>query len=822
MLNYTTSQLQTILKAQLFGRSDVLIHSVLIDSRSVSVGEGSIFFAIVGSNHNGHHFVGDLYARGVRCFVVSNLSDFPKKFPDASFLLVDEVLTSLQKFATYHRQQFSYPVIGITGSNGKTIVKEWLSQLLANEKRVVRSPKSYNSQVGVPLSVLLMGNDFDLAIFEAGISFPGEMEKLETIISPDIGILTNLGAAHQENFPDILSKADEKMKLFSNSKTLIYCKDIAEIDRLAHLAMQEKGLKLFTWGRGNGSNITLVEVAENKGSSTIFLRYENADVSFSIPFTDSASVENAMHCFTTLVYLGVGVEKIALRMENLLPVAMRLELKEGINNCTIINDSYNSDLGSLSVALDFLARQTQHPRRMLIISDILQSGIEPESLYTDVAQIANSKGVDEIIGIGETISRFAHRFNMKSSFYSDTNSFLEGFVKSTISNTSILIKGSRQFQFERISRVLEQKTHRTLLEVNLNAMVHNLNYFRSLLKPDVRTMVMVKAFAYGSGSHEIASLLQFHGVDYLGVAFADEGIALREAGITVPIIVLNPSYGSYEIMIEYNLEPEIFNLSSLEAFAAAAAKMGVESYPMHVKIDTGMHRLGFEPNEIDALVGKLTKLSSVKVKSIFSHLVGTDEPEHDEFTKLQIERFLEAYTKIAEAIGYKPLKHILNSAGIERFASSQFDMVRLGIGLYGVSAVHRDKIQNVSTLKTFVAQLRELEPGETIGYSRKGKVNRNSKIATIPIGYADGLNRRLSNGTGFFMVNGTPAPIIGNVSMDTCMIDVTDIKNVSEGDDVIVFGEKPTIAELAEKLDTIPYEILTSISRRVKRVYIQE
>jgi len=822
MLNYTSSQLQTIINAQLFGRSDVLINSVLIDSRSVSVGEGSLFFAIVGSNHDGHQFVGDLYARGVRCFVVSKPSDFPEKFSDASFLLVNDVLSSLQELAAYHRQQFSYPVVGITGSNGKTIVKEWLSQFLSNEKRVVRSPKSYNSQVGVPLSVLQMGSEFNLAIFEAGISLPGEMEKLEFIISPEIGVFTNIGAAHQENFSDMLSKAEEKMKLFGKSKALIYCKDFHEIDRLAMLEKQEKGLKLFAWGRSKNSDIVLNQQKIVGNGTELNVLFDKSEVTFSIPFTDSASVENAMHCFAVLVFLGVEIERIVAKMATLLPVAMRLELKEGVNSCTVINDSYNSDLGSLSVALDFLARQKQHPRRMLILSDILQSGIEPQQLYADVAQILASKGVDEIVGIGETISKFGHLFQMRSSFYSSTSSFLREFSRSLVSNTSILIKGSREFQFERISRVLEQKTHRTVLEINLNAMVHNLNYFRSLLKPKVRTMVMVKAFAYGSGSHEIASMLQFHRVDYLGVAFADEGIALREAGITVPIIVLNPAYGSYELMVEHNLEPEIFNLTSLETFAAVAAKMGVSGYPIHLKIDTGMHRLGFEATEVDALVEKLTQHDSVHVKSIFSHLVGSDDTELDEFTNWQIEQFQEVYAKISEAIGYSPWKHILNSAGIERFANAQFDMVRLGIGLYGVSAVHKGRLQNVSMLKTFVAQLREVESGETVGYNRKGKVLIKSRIATVPIGYADGLNRRLSNGNGYFLVNGTPAPIIGNVSMDTCMVDVTNVENVSEGDEVVVFGEQPTIIELAEKLDTIPYEILTSISRRVKRVYIQE
>lgn len=822
MLNYTVHQLHDILNAKLFGSNEGVITSVSIDSRSVSVGEGSLFFAIVGSNHDGHRFIGELYARGVRCFVVSSLSDFPNQYPEGTFLLVENTLLALHKFSEFHRKQFAYPVIGITGSNGKTIVKEWLSQLLSTDKKVIRSPKSFNSQVGVPLSVLQMDTGFDLAIFEAGISLPGEMESLQRIIAPEIGIFTNLGAAHQENFASIEQKGLEKVKLFSSVKTLIYCKDFDTIDLLSIELSQRRNVKLFTWGRSSKADIQVKDIKVNGSKTTICSSYIDQDFDVTIPFSDSASIENAMHCLAALIHLGVSNKTICERMTNLQPVAMRLELKEGINGCTVINDSYNSDLGSLSVALDFLSRQKQHPRKMLIISDILQSGIDSESLYSDVAKLVASKGVDKIIGIGTAIKMFSSLFGKNSSFYDDTQAFLKDFSRSSVANTAILLKGSRQFQFEKISSILEQKTHRTLLEINLNALVHNLNFFRGLLKPGVKTMVMVKAFAYGSGSHEIASLLQFHRVDYLGVAFTDEGIALREAGITLPIIVLNPNYGSHELMIEYNLEPEIYSFSSLENFAAVAARMGVNSYPIHIKIDTGMHRLGFGLESVDSLLFNLKKTSSVRVKSILSHLVATDDPNHDEFTNYQIDEFESVCSMLSSSLGYKPMMHILNSAGIERFSRAQFDMVRLGIGLYGVSTVYGDKLQNVSTLKTYVAQLHCLDSGETVGYNRAGKVIRKSIIATLPVGYADGLNRKLSNGVGSVMVNNQLAPTIGNISMDTCMVDVTNIPNVKEGDEVIVFGQKPSISDIADALGTIPYEILTSISRRVNRVYLQE
>jgi len=819
MLNYTAGKVSEIIDAKIIGKAERVIKSVSIDSRSVAGGESILFFAIVGQHHDGHQFINELYNyHDVRTFVVSNSGDFSKQFSEATFLLVDDTLLALQKLASFHRKQFTYPVIGITGSNGKTIVKEWLSQLLSIEYQVVRSPKSFNSQVGVPLSVLQMDESYQIGLFEAGISLPNEMERLRSIIEPVYGIFTNIGLAHQENFKDVKQKTLEKLKLFSNVKKLIYCKDHEMIDNL----IKTNGrIAAFTWGKTKEADIQVKKITTAKDSTTIQLVYKLSNYSFSIPFTDSASIENAMHCFCFLVLYGLEPESMLPRMQRLTPVAMRLELKEGINNCTLINDSYNSDIGSLSIALDFLLQQKQHPQRILILSDILQSGQAPNALYADVARLIAEKKVDKIIGIGKDINQFANLFNVEKEFYLGTNEFLESFSRRQISNTAILLKGSRTFHFERISAVLERKAHRTVMEINLNALVHNLNYFRGLLKPDVKVMALVKAFSYGSGSFEIANLLQFHRVDYLGVAFADEGVALREAGITLPIIVLNPSFGTYELMIEYNLEPEIFNFSGLDEFVNILDRSGVGKYPIHLKIDSGMHRLGFMEEEVDELIYKLVKYSNVKVQSIFSHLAASEDYLHDSFTQKQIDTFNLISSKISNSIGYTPIKHLLNSAGIERFPQAQFNMVRLGIGLYGVSSIDQNRLQNVSTLKTHVIQVKHLKQGETVGYNRKGKITKASTIATIPIGYADGLDRKLSNGNGRFLLNGKLVPTIGNISMDTCTIDATGV-DVVEGNEVVIFGKNPTIFDISKAIDTIPYEVLTSISRRVKRIYYQE
>lgn len=822
MLHFTASEIAQIVNAKLIGNPNTKVSHITIDSRTPSGGNGTLFAAIVGQHHDGHKFIGDLYNfQNVRVFLVSKTEIFSDLYPDATFIVCSNTLEALQKLAAFHRNQFNYPVVGITGSNGKTIVKEWLNQLLSGDYRIVRSPKSFNSQVGVPLSVLQMDQNFHLGVFEAGISMVGEMDKLQPIINPEIGIFTNIGLPHQENFTGIAQKVTEKLKLFKSTKQLVYCYDHTDVDNEIKLQIDKSKTQLFTWGYNPNANVRVKKIEVDDKSSKISIDYKNTPFTFSIPFSDKASIENAMHCLCLMLILNIDFKTIEQRMAKLTQVAMRLELKEGINNCSIINDSYNSDIGSLKVALDFLVQQKQHSNRILILSDIMQSGLKPETLYSEVASLVKEKGISKIIGIGTEISKFQNLFFVDKEFYDDTTEFLQNFSRRQISNSAILIKGSRSFHFERISAILEQKSHRTVLEVNINSLVHNLNFYRSKLKPNVKLMAMVKAFSYGSGSFEIANLLQFHRVDYLGVAFADEGVALREAGISLPIIVLNPSFGTYELMIEYELEPEIYSFTGLKEFIAALDRMGVSSYSIHIKIDSGMHRLGFTPDQIPELVAMLQQSKMIKVKSIFSHLAASDETEHDKFTQHQIDTFANACSQIAQGIGYTPIRHILNTGGIERYPNAQFDMVRLGIGLYGISATQQEKLLPVSTLKSRVIQVKHINEGETVGYSRKGKVTHPTTVIAIPIGYADGLNRKLGNGVGKVLVKGKLAPIIGNISMDTCTIDATGI-DVDEGDEVTIFGANPTIYDVAKALETIPYEVLTSISRRVKRIYYQE
>ncbi|HBI80995.1 MAG TPA: hypothetical protein DDY04_03370 [Bacteroidales bacterium] len=822
MINLTTIELAEIVQGKVIGDSGFTIRNVITDSRTPVSGNGLLFIALVGPNHNGHEFIDELYQlRNVKAFLVEPDEVSYSNYPNATFVEVDDTLQALQKLAAYHRNRFVYPVIGITGSNGKTMVKEWLNQLLSPEYQIVRSPRSYNSQVGVPLSALQMDDHFDLAIFEAGISKPGEMVKLQPIIDPTIGIFTNIGMPHQENFDDIDEKVNEKLKLFREVKTLIYCKDHAAIDSIIRGNTLLADNQLLTWGQSPASKVQVKSIQRVAGKTQVKIRYSQQDFTLSIPFTDTASYENAMHCVTTMLLLGYSVHDIDKRLHTLQPVAMRLELKEGINRCSIINDSYNSDLGSLAIAIDFLMQQKQHNRYVVILSDILESGYAPEQLYSKVAQMLKDKGVDLLIGIGPEISRYDYAFEVEAEFYSSTHEFLLDLKRKEIRDAAILIKGSRKFHFEQISTMLERKVHRTTLEINLNAIAHNLNYYRSLLDPGVKLMAMVKAFSYGSGSYEIANLLQFQRVDYLGVAYTDEGVALREAGITLPIVVLNPSFGTYELMVEFNLEPEIYSLTGLREFINVLNRVGVSSYGVHIKIDTGMHRLGFTPDQFSELINILASTNSVRVKSIFSHLAASDEPHHDQFTQHQIATFKQASEILINALGYQPMCHILNTGGIERYPEAQFDMVRLGIGLYGISPTLSDKLIHISTLRSKVIQVKHIQPGETVGYSRKGVVDKPTTVVTIPIGYADGLSRMLGNGNYSMMLNGVLVPTIGNISMDTCTLDATGV-DVKEGDEVVVFGQHPTISHMAKALGTIPYEVLTSVSQRVKRVYFQE
>jgi len=825
--NYTLSEISQLVEGKFHGtHPEHTVRQLLIDSRKLSIAETSLFFAIKGERHDAHRFIPDLYAKGVRNFVVTTLPQSLYELPEANFILVSDTLKALQKLASYHRKKFSIPVIGITGSNGKTIVKEWLYQLLREDRNIVRSPKSFNSQVGVPLSVWQMNGEHEMALFEAGISYPGEMEKLEKIIKPTTGIFTNIGDAHSENFTSLRQKTKEKLKLFTDVQALIYCKDYSEINEELKADENLKDTQLLSWSKKTAATLLIGKITKSATDTEIQGVYNNDFLRIKIPFTDDASVENAIQCWLFMLYSGHENKEIADRMMMLSPVAMRLELKEGINNCSIINDSYNSDLGSLVIALDFLEQQKQHPKKTLVLSDILQSGKNEEALYKEVAELLGRKHVNRLIGIGEAISRQKDLFNVEKEFYPGTKEFLKEFTNSIFGNETILLKGARVFGFENINNVLQQKTHETVLEINLNAIAHNLNYFRSILKPETKIMAMVKAFSYGSGSYEIANVLQFHRVDYLAVAYADEGIELRKAGITLPIMVMNPEGQSYDAMIKNKLEPEIYNFRMLGMFEEAVKRNRTEinqPIAIHIELDTGMHRLGFHEKDLNELLVRVKNNTLLKVQSVFSHLAGSEDPKHDEFTRSQVLAFTKMSDKIRSYFNYDILLHILNSAGAVRFPEAQFEMVRLGIGLYGIGTNEKEqtKLQNVSTLRSSISQINSIPAGESVGYGRSEMAQRALQIATIPIGYADGLSRKHGNRRGKVLVNDKFAPIIGNVCMDMCMIDVTDIA-AQEGDEVLVFGEKYPISDFAKIMETIPYEVLTNVSRRVKRVYFQE
>ncbi|ESU29799.1 UDP-N-acetylmuramoylalanyl-D-glutamyl-2,6- diaminopimelate--D-alanyl-D-alanine ligase [Flavobacterium limnosediminis JC2902] len=788
-----------------------LIDNVSIDSRSLQNNNTTLFFALIGHNHDGHQYIPELIDSGVQHFVVSHIPE--KLAHKANFLAVQNTLEALQQFAAFYRKQFDFPIIGITGSNGKTIVKEWLNFLLSPEYNVIRSPKSYNSQVGVPLSVIGINERHNFGIFEAGISLVGEMEKLEKIIQPTLGVLTNIGSAHNEGFASEEEKITEKLKLFQHAEVVILQKN-EKIETLLPTPV-----KTFTWSYEDTSADVLIS---KKGSSTLEIKQKDNHFSVEIPFHDKASEENAITCLMVLLHFGYDQKTIQERIANLYPVEMRLQVKNGINNCTIIDDSYSSDYQSLKIALDFLEQHKTHKKKTVILSDIFQSGFPVEELYAKVFRLLTHNKIDTVIGIGEGIGAHLKDYPNFISF-ATTHDFLSQFNSSHFSNETILIKGARSFQFEEIVVVLEEKTHETVLEINLNAISHNLNYYKSKLKPTTKMMAMVKAFGYGSGSFEIAKLLAHHKVDYLGVAFADEGIALRNAGITIPIIVMNPENTAFSAMVAYNLEPEIYSASVLRKFIFLAQQKNLSDYPIHLKLDTGMHRLGFEEKDLDELIGLLRNNNLISVKSIFSHFSASDELQYKDFTLFQIRTFDSMSQKIMSELSIRPIRHILNTSGIYNFSEYQFDMVRLGIGLYGVGNDPEEMkhLENIGTLKTIILQIKDVAVGESVGYSRKFMATKPTRTATIPIGYADGIPRSWGNERGYVVINQQKARIVGNICMDMLMIDVTDI-DCREGDTVIVFGKSPRVTELAAVVGTIPYEILTSISHRVKRVFYKE
>lgn len=814
-MSLTLQHIIPVIHAQWFGESKALpVDHVSIDSRSLQNGLGTLFFALSGPNNDAHHYIGELIDTGVVNFVVTHIPDEVRG--QANFLVVPNTLTALQQFAAYYRSQFHFPVIGITGSNGKTIVKEWLNFLLGPDYNIIRSPKSYNSQVGVPLSVMSINEKHNLGIFEAGISTMGEMQKLEPIIRPTIGILTNIGSAHDEGFANIGEKIKQKLKLFERADVLI-CHKNKTIDAFLNPSVQT-----FTWScKHEGADVFITQKPV-VDKTRLKVKQGANEFELVVPFQDDASIENAIQCLMVLLHFGYEATVIAHRMAMLFPVEMRLKVKNGINNTMIIDDSYSSDYQSLKIALDFLENQKHYAKKTLILSDIFQSGLPTDELYSKVAELVISNKISRMIGIGETIAQFKHKF-LNCTVFPSTKAFIEAFDGISFGNETILIKGARDFRFEEIVALLEEKTHETVLEINLNAIAHNLNFYRSKLREQTKLMVMVKAFGYGNGGFEIAKLLEHHKADYLGVAFADEGIALKTAGITLPIMVMNPESTSFQAIIQNGLEPEIYSLKGLNAFLKIAEQKKLEHYPIHLKLDTGMHRLGFQEPQLEELIFTLKSHPQVKVKSILSHMATSDDLAHKDFALEQISQFEYLSSQIIKALRIDPIRHILNTSGIEHFPQAQYDMVRLGIGLYGISNdEHEQKfLENVGTLKSIISQLRSIPVGDSVGYGRRFVAERPTKVATIPIGYADGISRHWGNQNGFITIHGQRAPIIGSVCMDMLMADATDIK-CKEGDPVVIFGENPSVNYMAKKLQTIPYEILTSISQRVKRVFYRE
>lgn len=839
-MTYTIEKITTLLGARRIGTADAQISWLLTDSRSLCFPEETLFFALKTTRNDGHRYIADLYRRGVRNFVVAaDAAPIWERMEGAcNFLVVPSPLEALQRLAERHRDEFNIPIVGITGSNGKTMVKEWLYQLLSPSMTVTRSPKSYNSQIGVPLSVWLLNEHTQVGLFEAGISQPDEMASLCDIIQPTIGVLTSLGAAHQENFRTMEEKCTEKMQLFSHAKVLAYNSD----DDIISRCIRRSGFKgeKIGWSRDNQSAPFYIESVTTPTSDTshtsISYIYKGTRANYQLPFFDEASLQCSFACAAVALHLGITPEQLAERMAHLEPVAMRLEVKEGQHGCLLINDSYNSDINSLDIALDFMARRTHAVKglptdnRTLILSDIYQTGRDDADLYAEVHALCLKRGVTKLIGIGPHITTALSGGSVPSSFsagmffFPTTEAFLASDAFRQLHDEVILIKGARAFGFDRITEQLEQKVHETILEVNLNALVDNLNYYRSFLKPETKLVCMVKADAYGAGAVEVAKTLQDHRVDYLAVAVADEGVTLRRNGITQNIMIMNPEMTAFKTMFDYDLEPEVYSFRLMDALIRAAEQQGITGWPVHIKLDTGMHRLGFDPEkDIDEVIRRLKSQNAIIPRSVFSHFVGSDSDDFDNFSTMQFEKFDKASRRLQAAFPHKIIRHMDNSAAIQHFPERQMDMCRLGLGLYGYDP--RDAgapLHPVSTLKTTILQLRRVPKDETVGYSRRGVLTRDSLIAAIPIGYADGLNRHLGRGAGYCLVKGQKAPYVGNICMDVAMIDVTDIPNVHEGDSVEIFGEHLPASVLSDILDTIPYEVLTGVSNRVKKVYFQD
>jgi alanine racemase len=821
---YAVQTICTIAGGQFLQRAEN--HSIkylLHDSRRVSEGTASIFFALKTTHGNGHRFVADAWKKGVRNFIVSETVE-AETLPDSNIILVEDSLAALQKIAAHHRRQFNIPVIGITGSNGKTIVKEWLYQMLQQDYRIVRSPKSYNSQVGVALSVWQLNAEHNLAIFEAGISKHGEMDKLEEMIRPTTGILTNIGSAHGENFENDRRKAEEKIRLFRKAETVIFPSGDETAAAAIH-AWNEAEFQTLSWGEGGNATLRVKNLDKGDSSTTIGIIFRQKEFSVTIPFTDEASVSNALTC--TCVLLAVGYEPaiIQQRLSLLHPVDMRLQLNHGINNCLIINDSYSADLTSFRIALEFLKQQSPGLTRTVVVSDFIESGMADEQLYGEVASLLQRYGVTKVYGIGQRIGNYLEKKSSDFGFtsYPSTADFITHFKSSWFYNEAILVKGARVYEFEQIAKLFERKVHQTVLEINLNALSHNLKEYQKILQPGTRLMAMVKAFSYGSGGAEIASVLQYHNVHYLGVAYADEGVELVRSGITLPIMVLNTEESTFHAVVEYNLQPVLFSFDVLHSLESYLEAQGLKEYPVHIEIESGMNRLGFGSHETEALARYLSQSKTFRVQSVFSHLAASEDPSQDDFTLQQAETFRQAASILERTLGTPFIRHIANSAAIFRHPGLQMDMVRLGIGLYGIETVESElDLQAAATLRSTIAQVKHLKKGESVSYNRRWVAPEDSVIATVRIGYADGYWRRFGNGVGKMWVRGTLAPVVGTVCMDMTMIDVTGLPEVREGDEVIVFGREVPVQEVARWAQTIPYEIMTSVSQRVKRVYFHE
>ncbi|MBR1518247.1 MAG: bifunctional UDP-N-acetylmuramoyl-tripeptide:D-alanyl-D-alanine ligase/alanine racemase [Prevotella sp.] len=860
-MTYSIEKVTTLIGAHRYGNNDCCIAFLLTDSRSLSIPEETLFFAIRTKVGDGHQYINDLYLRGVRNFVVETVpADWQERYADANFLKVVNTLSALQRLAERHRDEFNIPIVGITGSNGKTVIKEWLYQLLSPYRKVTRSPRSFNSQIGVPLSVWLLDETTEAALFEAGISQKGEMDALQRIIQPTIGVITNIGPAHQENFGTIEEKCREKLRLFKDAETIVFCADDEIVVKC--LAENKPKGQLLCWSQTDASadlyvtkitkNDTTTDIAfiynegrkdDNEGTKNDNERTKDDNERtkndnerrrcFTIPFIDDASIRNTITAALICLHLGLTPEQIASEMKKLEPVAMRLEVKRGRNGCTIINDSYNSDINSLDIALDFMHRRstryndnansTYTLRSTLILSDICQSGESPDVLYKRVSDMAVARGISRFIGIGSDLCSAASQIDIADKhFFTSTDEFIASQLFNSLAGEMILLKGARKFGFDRLSELLVRKVHETTLEVNLSAMVDNLNYYRSLMKPETKLVCMIKADGYGTGAVEIAKTLQDHRVDYLAVAVADEGVTLRRTGITQSIMIMNPEMSAFKTMFDNDLEPEVYSFRLLDALIRAAEREGIMGYPVHIKLDTGMHRLGFDPvGDIDKLIQRLKSQNAIIPRSVFSHFAGADDDSFDSFSAHQYELFTLGADKLQAAFPHKILRHIDNSAGIEHFPERQMDMCRLGLGLYGINPRNNATINNVASLHTTILQLRHVPAGETVGYSRRGTIDHDSVIAAIPIGYADGLDRHIGNRKGYCLVNGHRAEYVGNICMDVAMIDVTGIP-CHEGDSVEIFGDNLPVTTLSDKLGTIPYEILTGISNRVKRVYFQD